>query len=251
MLEGYNKVKKFLYLILFIILIITFFTRNNYKNVEIINSEVLNNPIQEQTENYDAIQFTKDDYQYKLTPLYNYEINALVVRKMDYAWFSIYKRDSVFPRDLCMMWGTNVGDKVYKDKSLKFYQDMRFCFARWEGTLKFNSSEVSNNHLVIQDEKIEKKIKKISVGDQVKIKGQLVDVEAKNLGKPGEYDPEYFSLKSSIKREDVGAGACEIIYVNDVEILQKANPVSHNLFKISFYGLISLLIIDFFLIFKP
>jgi len=249
MIEGYNKIKKFLYLILFIIAIITFFTRNNYKNVEAISPDVLNNPIQEKIESYDIIQFTKDDYQYKLTPLYDYEINGLVVHKMNYTWFSIYKMDSVFPRDLCMMWGNNVGSKIYKDKSLKFSQDMRFCFARWEGALNFDNSEVSNNHLIMEDEKVEKKIKKISVGDQVKIKGQLVDVEAKNLGKPGEYDPEYFTLKSSTTREDTGAGACEIIYVKDVEILQKGNPISHNLFEISFYGLALLLVIDFSLCF--
>ena len=249
MLEGYHKIKKFLYLILFIILAITFFTKSNYKNAEIINPSVLNEPIQEETASRDIIQFTKNDYEYSLTPLYNYEINALVVRKMDYTKFSIYKMDSVFPRDLCVVWGSNVSNKIYQDKSLKFSQDMRFCFARWEGNLDFNTSEVSNNHLVIQDKEIEKKVKKISIGDQVKIRGKLVDVEAKNVGNPGEYDPEYFTLKSSITREDTTAGACEIIYIESVEILQKGNPVSYNLFKISFYGLVVLLILNIILIF--
>ncbi|MBA7490362.1 hypothetical protein ES702_00900 [subsurface metagenome] len=250
MIESYNKIKKFLYLIFFLILAITFFTRNNFRSPDMINPDVLNEPVQTETENQDIIQFTKDDYEYKLTPLYDYEINGLVVHKMDYTWFSIYKTDSVFPLDLCMIWGENVENKIYKNKSLKFSQDMRFCFAKWQGQIDFNNNQISNNHLVIQDEKIEKELKKISTGDQVKIKGQLVDIEAKNLGKPGKYDPEYIEWKSSTTREDVGSGACEVIYLSDIEILQKGNSLPHYLFKISFYVLIFLVVIDFFLFFK-
>ena len=42
---------------------------------------------------------------------------------------------------------------------------------------------------------------------------------------------DYFELKTSTIRTDDGAGACEIIYVEDVQILKKGNPVSYYLFK--------------------
>ena len=76
------------------------------------------------------------------------------------------------------------------------------------------------------------------MGDQVKIKGKLVDIFAKNIGEPGKFDPESFEWKSSVTREDTGGGACETIYVEDIEILKKANTTPDVLFKFSLYGLL-------------
>lgn len=249
MAEKYYKIKKYVYLLLFIALIITFFTRNNYKGINEISPEVLNNPIQTETADKNPIQFTKNDFRYKLTPLYDYEINTLIVHKMDYTWFSIYKTDSVFPMDLCTIWGRNVKDKTYQDKSLKFSQDIRYCFAQWQSNLNFNNNEVANNHLVTNDEALEKKLKKISVGDQVKIKGQLVNIEATNLGEPGRYDPEKINWETSTTREDTAAGACEIIYLKNIEIIKKANPLSYNIFNIGKYALLFLIIFDIIIFF--
>ncbi|MFC1656658.1 hypothetical protein ACFL14_01675 [Patescibacteria group bacterium] len=249
MLKKYHKIKKYLFIILFITLAITYFTRSSFKKVDRIDSNVLNEPIQKELEDNEIIKFTKDDFEYELTPLYDYEVSSLVVRKMDYTWLSIYKTDSVFPVDLCMLWGSNIENNIYKDDSLKFSQDMRFCFGRWSGDLEFDKNAISNTHIVVNDKTLEKKIKKISIGDQVKLRGILVDVEAKNLGSAGKYDPESLSLKSSTIREDSGAGACEIVYVQDIEILQKGNQLSHILLTFSFYSLILLIIFDICLFF--
>lgn len=235
-------IKKFLFYSLLLIFAITFFTRNNYRKVNEISPAVLKEPIQAELDSKDIIRFIKDDYEYELTPLYDYELNGLIVHKMDYTWFSIYKRDSVFPMDLCVIWGNNVKSKVYQNKSLKFSQDFRFCLYHWHGKIDFNSNQLSNNHLVISDKDLEKKISSLSTGDQVKIKGQLVNVNAINVGKPGKYDPEKFSWNSSIKRTDSGGGACEVIYVQNIEILKKANIISCYAHKISFYGLLALII---------
>lgn len=252
MFDAYKNIQKFLLPILFIMLAVTFFTRNNYRNIDNINSALLNEPVQSETGNKDIIQFTKENYEYKLTPLYDYEINGLVVSKMNYTWFSVYKTDSVFPIDLCMVWGGNVRDKIYKDKSVKFSQDMRFCFAKWSGGINFNMEEISNSHLILKNKETERKTKTISRGDQVKIKGKLVNIEAKNLGEAGKYDPDFINWESSTTREDAGAGACEVIYVEDIEILEEANPVSNSLFTLSFFVFISLIISDIVLFFiKP
>lgn len=239
-----SKIKKIIFLILIATLVVTFFTRNRYKNINDINPEVLEEPIQREAKSKDTVRFTKDDYEYELTPLYDYEINGLIVHKMDYTFFSLYKYDSVFPIDLCILWGDNVKNKVYQSKTLKFSQDMRWCFCQWREKIDFNLDEFSNNHLIVNNHDIEKKIKSLSVGDQIKIKGQLVDVKANNIGSPGQYDPEYFEMKTSTERGDSGAGACEIIYVNDIEILKKSNPISYYLFKISFYGLILFIVVN-------
>jgi len=112
--------------------------------------------------------------------------------------------------------------------------------------------EISNNHLVFKDKETEKKAKSLSNGDQVKIKGRLVNIDARNIGKPGQYDPENISWESSTSRDDAGAGACEVIYVDNIEILNKANPVSNSLFGFSFYGLLLFAIFNIIIFFiKP
>ena len=48
-----SKIKKILFFTLLATLVVTFFTRNRYKNVNDIDSEVLKNPIQEEIKGKD------------------------------------------------------------------------------------------------------------------------------------------------------------------------------------------------------
>lgn len=239
-----SKINKFVFYSLVIIFAVTFFTKNNYRNVDQIAPEVLGEPIQTKVIGNEIIKFTRDDYEYELTPLFDYEINGLIAHKMDYTWFSIHKRDSVFPVDLCLIWGDNVRNRVYQEKSVHFSQDFRFCLVNWTKDVGFNLSQMSNSHLVINNEELEKKLKLLSAGDQVKIRGKLANIVATNLGQPGQYDPEYFEWRSSANRSDSGAGACEVIYVDGLKILKKGNPISFYLNKYSFYGIVGLVVLN-------
>ena len=205
-----KKINLAFIIILLITATVTYFLRNNYKNISAISPETLKPPIQKAIRDLTTITFTKDQYEYVLTPLFSYEINALITHEMDYRLFSIYKRDSVFPLD----------------------------------RLNFNNNEFSNNHLIVNDPETEKKISSLSTGDQIKIKGKLVNVSATNLGQPGEFDPEYFQINSSTQREDSGVGACEVIYVESIDILEKGNPILQQIFQVSFLSLISLLALN-------
>jgi hypothetical protein len=66
----------------------------------------------------------------------------------------------------------------------------------------------ANMHLIPATKAIEKKLKNLRPGNVVALKGYLVDVQ----GEGG------FSWKSSLTREDTGNGACELIWVEEVEI---------------------------------
>ena len=55
---------------------------------------------------------------------------------------------------------------------------------------------------------VEHELKNIRQGDIVTLKGYLVRVEAK----------DGWRWKSSLTREDTGGGACELIFVEDLEI---------------------------------
>lgn len=235
-------IKKHLSLFLLLILVITFFTRNNFRSVEDIMPEVLGQPHQYKIDNAAVVKFQKNGYAYEFTPIYDYEISALVVNKMNYKAFSIEKFDKAFPYDLCLIWGSNVASGTYRNKTLKFSQDCRWCFAQWYGDVKFNWEEFSNSHLLINNSDVEKKAKSLVIGDQVKIKGQLVNVKASLISNPGRFDASEYTWNSGVGKTGLGAGACKVIYVEKLEILKKANVISYFLFHLSLYGLFLLII---------
>lgn len=235
-------IRKYLALILLFCLIVTFFTRNNFKSVKVIAPEVLGQPYKEKVTDSQVIEFEKNSYKYEITPLFDYEINALLVSKMNYRAFSIQKFDKVFPYDLCLIWGSNITSGFYRARSVKFTQDSRWCNAEGCGDIRLNGDDFANNHLVVNNSEVEHKLKSLVVGDQIKIKGKLVNVKAHLLGKAGTYDSLNYTWNSGVEKTGLGAGACKVIYVEGMEILKKANVVSYYLFQISLYGLVILAI---------
>lgn len=238
----HQKLRKTLFIVFLLLLAFSYFLKDDYRKVKNIQPEVLPAPLQDVVDNNEPIKFSQDGFAYNLTPVAKYQIQGLVVHQMDYRFFSINNSDSVFPVDLCLTWGDNLINKSYQEKQLSFSQDSRFCFYKWRGETAINPDLISNNHLIASDAKILSVINKIKAGDQVLISGYLVDVQANKAGKVSDYDPDSFNLKSSLTRTDTGAGACEIIYVNDIKIVQAAHPVWSFLFNFSFYALIILII---------
>lgn len=237
-----DRFRSYLFILLLGIYGVTFFTRNDYRGITEIVPETLKAPLQKPAVGLKSITFNKDEYDYELTPRYYYEINALLVHKLNYKRFSIYKYATVFPMDLSLVWGSNLSTKVYQSKKLKFWQDGRFTYWQYEAGLKVNPNEIANEHLIVNDKDVEKKMNSLNVGDQVRIKGKLVDVFAKNVGQTNIDRAPSYKWQTSIVRTDAGPGACEIIYVEDIKILKKGNPIANSLFNLSFYGIIILVV---------
>lgn len=238
----FGKIRKYLFLICLIAFAISFFLKANYRSVEEINEAAYNEPVQTEVLAPYPISFEKDGFKYKLTPLYNYEINGLVLSRLIYdVWYSLKKTDSVFSVDLCIAWGDNLKSKVYQNKSLKFSQNMRFCWFKWSEPVPINENEIGNNHLVINSDEMDKIAKNILPGDQVKITGKLVNVEAVGVGLE---ENEKYNWQTSTNRDDTGAGACEVLYVENIEILSGGNPVMKKINTYSLYGIIALIIFE-------
>jgi hypothetical protein len=98
-------------------------------------------------------------------------------------------------------------------------------------------SELSNNHLLVDRDDIERKVKQVQTADQIRLRGKLVNVTARRITPGGRYDSDEIIWKSSTTRADTGGGACETILVEDVVILQPANQVSRVLFRVSLWGM--------------
>ncbi|RJQ31716.1 MAG: hypothetical protein C4562_04525 [Actinobacteria bacterium] len=235
-------INRALLILLLIVLGWTYFAKDNYRAVDKIHPDILKEPIQVELVNQAPITFSRDGFNYELSPLADYEVNGLVVNQRDYRNFTLSKVDEVYPLDVCLIWGKNVSSKVYQNPNLTFSQDSRFAYWSYTGDVNFSQIQAANEHLIVNDDYIASKLKEISTGDQVKIRGQLVSVKAKNTGEVDIENPEELTMKSSTTRDDTGAGACEIIYVTSADILEKGNSVAYFLYKISFYMLIILIL---------
>ena len=240
-LRGFLKIRRPIFFLLIIAFVATFFFQSQYRFVSDIDDKLLEDPIQTEILNPQKIEFEKEGIQYSLTPLYDYEINGLIVNKAKYdAWYSINDTDTVFTTDLCMIWGSNVESGVYKSPKLAFTQDIRFCFYNWWGEdLEVDVNEVSNNHLVIDNEEIDETVQDLTEGDQIQVIGKLVNVDISEIG-----TTNLSSWKTSTDREDSYGGACEVIYVEKINMLKQGNPIIKMIHELSFYGIIFLILFE-------
>lgn len=233
-----------LFLILSSILLVTYFTRDNYRSVRDIDPTVMRDPIQTEAHDKTPFQFQKNGFFYTVNPLYEYEITGIVVHRLIYdRWFSLSRTDTVFPMDLCIIWGDNVKSGVYREKNVTFSQDFRFClYTTYQKEHIILNQSLSNNHLVIKDDDLYQLAQTVRAGDQIRIRGKLVDIKAVPLTKPERYEPQNLIWKTSTIREDAGAGACETIFVESIEILKRGNPISLILFNESYYGILVIIV---------
>ena len=158
----------------------------------------------------------KNNYTCTITCKYAYDIEALVVHTKDYNGSSV--DDLLSPRDLALAWGiaAELNDKV----DFRWNQGNRFysfmvnddCL-QMVGSVNNVISHSSNNHIIPANDDIKGKVMKIRRGDHIRLKGYLVNVDAVRE------DGYRYHWYSSTVRTDSGDGACEVIYVTDVEWL--------------------------------
>ena len=184
---------------------------------EDIANELLNDPIQTNLKRED-FDFEYRGTSYNVQPVADYELWGLVVTKNNInAWFNVFHdENSVNLKDICILWGENLKNGVYLNEEISFKSGEWTCYTKWSGRFQetFHKNELSNNHLLSSDTEIQKIIRDINIGDQVHLKGHLV-----NYAKSG----TEFYRKTSLSREDKGNGACEVFYINDINILEKNN----------------------------
>ncbi len=157
---------------------------------------------------------------YQITPLYDYDLTGMIVSYSNAEafgdiWHARSWQDFINVRDLCVIWGDNLQTGIYK--KMKFSSDTWTCWAYWEDSIVsaiFQMDGLSNNHLLTNDPKIKAKLLQAQLGDVVHIKGVLAEYRnpANN-----------FFRGSSTIRGDSGNGACETIYVDHIDIVQKVN----------------------------
>jgi hypothetical protein len=160
-----------------------------------------NDPIQTSTKAAD-IQFKG----FTLTPLADYAIKARVLSTEDY---STGVESDLSPTDLALGWGP-MSDEAVLNK-VEISQANRFFYWHVDAfPIPQREIEIhaANTHIIPANEEVKRLLSKIRPGQIVDIKGQLI--EAKR--------PDGWHWRSSLTREDTGAGACELVYVTELNV---------------------------------
>lgn len=227
-----TKIIKIILLLSILFFAVSFFQKDKLPDSNDILEELYQDPIQIETSE-PPFEIKKEEITYTITPLYSYEIYGMITTyNRSTSWFDYYHekwKDFLNVKDLCVIWGDNIRTEVYK--SMKFKSGSFTCYAKFKSNTtqdiwsKFRNDNLSNNHLLTDNEEINEMIMKAEKGDQVYIKGYLVSYSHSNGS---------FYRGSSISRTDKGDKACETIYVTDFKILKKANSLWHSVY--SFFG---------------
>lgn len=223
------KLRFLLYILLVGLTCVAYLTKDEYRNVSVIEPASLVAPFQVPTK---ATEFTYNHkgVDYAIKPLFEYELHGMVVSRKDYE--KQHDADKIadktlFPTDLCVIWGKNIASEVYKEDSVVFSQNGRFCEWTWQSGVGIDNDAASNSHLMFTSQAVKDKLKGIHPGDQISIKGKLVNVQTAT---PNPEPGRVVVRSSSIVRTDSGDGACEDIWVEDIVVLRKNTPLSQHIF---------------------
>lgn len=142
-----------------------------------------------------------------ITPLQPFQLEALVLGREDYRFDRGAK---VSPTDLALGWGPMADPQVLARIDIR--QGNRWYYWR---TADFPiprrdiETHSANMHLIPANQAVAHTLKRIRPGQRIALSGQLVRVD----GDDG------FHWQSSLTRDDVGEGACELIWLESLSAL--------------------------------
>jgi hypothetical protein len=153
---------------------------------------------------------------YRIKPLHAYDLHGLVVSRYDTSswWGDVHARwkDNLNVADLCVVWGDNIRAGRYRYAS--FWNDETWCnYSFTDSRGAIDPVAVANNHLLTDDPELARALRGVRVGDQVRLRGHLAEY--------AHYAVTGFRRGSSVSRADTGAGACETLFVEELEVLQR------------------------------
>ena len=163
-------------------------------------------PVQVGLDGGQVINMLGDEGYVSLLLLASYDIEAVVKstnRLRDYpAQVSRY--------DFALAWGDL--NRADIDDTISYSQSMRYYTYRWSADTPISpayiGSHSANVHIIHSDQNILKQVRGIRKNDHIRLQGYLVQVNF-----------PHGPWRSSLTRTDSGNGACEILYVTGVQIL--------------------------------
>lgn len=143
-----------------------------------------------------------------LEPLALFSVEARVLSKLYYKGDS---SSSISPVDLALGWGPMSNTAILE--RLDISQSNRFFHWRYWGQAPLPEREIirhaTNAHIIPANDGVLEALGRVKKGSLVKLHGYLVEATHPALVRP---------WRSSLTRDDSGAGACEIIYLKSIVI---------------------------------
>lgn len=163
---------------------------------------VATEPLQTKVEDPDPFAFKE----FVLTPLAKFSLRGRVLLVSRYR---LGRESALAPHDLGIGWQRMSDSAVLRGLSLS--QSTRFLHWRWRDAPPIPEAEITrsaaNIHLIPASRYIASRIAALRPGQLVSLQGRLVEASR----------ADGWRWRSSLSRTDSGSGACELLYVEDIE----------------------------------
>lgn len=142
--------------------------------------------------------------EYAVTPQVSFDIEARVLSTEKY---HVGIDAKLSPIDFAVGWGDMSNSAVLKH--FRISQGGRFFTVYPDGQVDLATAlgGAANMHLIPATTRIRDQLKGTRVGSIVRLRGQLVNIAG----------PNGYAWNTSLTREDTGAGACEVFYVESID----------------------------------
>lgn len=144
---------------------------------------------------------------FQVKPLATFTVQARVLSREDY---SLGKEAELSPVDLALGWKRMADPGVYK--ALNITQSGRWYRYTWRDQPPIPPQEIiessANMHMIAATPAVERALKQARAGGYIRITGKLVEVTHQSG----------WRWTSSLTRTDSGANACELVFVEAVQL---------------------------------
>jgi len=198
-----KTLKSWLVVLVLIIGLAVYFMQTRLEEKRLAGTRpIVEQPIQESS---DAQAMQRDGFE--IQPVARYEIRAKVLSTKRYR---SGREADLSPVDFALGWGPMSDHTV--TKQLDISQGNRWYQYSWSDAPPIDPAVIvrtsANTHLVPADDHIKARLLKVRRGEIVRLQGYLVNIKR----------PDGWSWRSSLTREDSGAGSCELMWVESVSV---------------------------------
>jgi hypothetical protein len=193
--------------------VVCFWNRNALPIGRALDARLANVPKQKAIEKA-PLTVAYSGVNYRVEPIYDYELYGLVVSLRRHDGTSLMHsraNDKLNVADVCVVWSdTAFSEQLHK---LDFWSGIFTCNVQTRDSVawsQFKMNQLANNHLISDDPFVRDRVADVRVGDQIHVQGWLARYGAAGGPLRG----------TSTTRDDTGDGACETIYVRQIEIVE-------------------------------
>jgi len=119
----------------------------------------------------------------------------------------------ISPVDFAVVWGEL--SKEEAKKHIRYSQNNRWYYFYYDEESPYDCAFISahsaNMHILPANENIRNAVLSVCVGDYIRLKGYLVNIDGKRS------DGQIVYWRSSLSRNDTGDGSCEVMWVIEIQ----------------------------------